>query len=103
MKNSILLTLSVVAILASGCASTNGRLNGMWYKDMVDSGGATSEAGSKTGESCASSILGFVATGDASISAAKKAGGISKVSSFDHKDFSILGFYASTCTVVHGN
>lgn len=98
-----LMTLAALAIVATGCALGGGRVNGSWYKDAIEAGGATSETGSKSGEACASSILGIIATGDASVAAAKKAGNISKVSSFDHKDFNILGLYATTCTVVHGN
>ncbi|HVJ89374.1 MAG TPA: TRL-like family protein [Labilithrix sp.] len=51
---------------------------------------------------CASSILGVVATGDASLEAAKAAGGITQVAHVDHDNFSVLGVYAKTCTIVVG-
>ena len=47
--------------------------------------------------------LGIIATGDASIDAAKKAGGITNVASVDHDSTSILGLFATFCTVVKGN
>ena len=46
--------------------------------------------------------VGLIATGDASIDAAKKHGSITKVSSVDHSSTRILGYYAKFCTVVTG-
>ena len=51
----------------------------------------------------ATNILGLIATGDSSIDAAKKAGGIKDVSSVDHDSTSILGLFGTFCTVVKGN
>lgn len=59
----------------------------------------------KTGESCATVVLGSVAWGDASIAAARNAGKISKISAVDYKIFSILRnymVYHKTCTLVTG-
>jgi hypothetical protein len=69
----------------------------------VEAGGEN-RASTKEGVACASSILGLVATGDASLDAAKKAGGISTVNSveYDASAF-IFGVYTEVCTVVHGN
>jgi hypothetical protein len=47
-------------------------------------------------------VLGAIATGDASIEEAKRAGGITQIAFVDHEQFSILGIYATTCTIVHG-
>ena len=46
--------------------------------------------------------LGAVAMGDASVTAAKSAGGITKVAHVDHDNFGVLGIYAKTCTIVTG-
>ncbi len=54
------------------------------------------------GEACATSILGVVATGDASIDTAKKNGGVAQVTAVDHHTKSILGVYAKFCTIVYG-
>jgi hypothetical protein len=56
----------------------------------------------KMGEACSTGFVGMVALGDASIAAAKKAGGITDVHSVDLRTFSILGVYVQGCTVVHG-
>jgi hypothetical protein len=54
------------------------------------------------GEACATGILGLVAFGDASLAAAKKAGGISDVQSVEFGGLSILGIYTQGCTIAYG-
>ena len=71
----------------------------MDVKGPVDAEGAV---GGKEGMACASSILGWIATGDASISAAAAAGGIKTVTNVDHKSKNILGIIAEFCTIVQG-
>ena len=98
--------LVALAMGAFGCGMVsggNGSLSGFIYTDY-SMGGAlgASQVDSKTGEACASTILGWVATGDASIEAAKKDGKITEVSYVDHNVSNILGIYATSCTVVHG-
>lgn len=57
----------------------------------------------KHGESCASSVLGLVAWGDASIDTARKAGDIKTIAAVDYSDFDILGLvYTKTCALVTG-
>jgi hypothetical protein len=60
------------------------------------------KTGDKAGQACATGILGLVATGDASLDAAKKAGGITEVHSVEFKGMNVLGIYTQGCTVVHG-
>lgn len=62
----------------------------------------TAKTGDKSGESCAAGYLGLVAIGDASLAAAKKAGGISEVHSVDFHGTNILGIYTQGCTEVRG-
>ena len=61
-------------------------------------------AGAITGEACAISILGLVATGDWSVDAALRAAGAEgktlKNVAIDHPVFSILGLYGKFCTTV---
>lgn len=103
--NTKLVTALLALLTASGCAMANGgnafATGGIYsgYKSPGQIG--TGQAG-KTGEACISSILGVVATGDASVEAAKKAGGITQVSHVDHEQFGVLGVYATSCTIVHG-
>ena len=55
-----------------------------------------------TGKSCAYSVLGLVAWGDASINAAKNAGQIKQVASVDFDTFNLVGISGSFCTIVSG-
>ena len=57
---------------------------------------------SKVGESSASGILGVVGVGDASLEAAMKNGGITKIHHVDHKVLSILCLYVKYTTLVYG-
>jgi hypothetical protein len=57
---------------------------------------------SKEGRACASNILGIVAVGDASITAAKRNGGIVAVASVDHDSLNVLAVYSRYCTIVAG-
>lgn len=98
-----LLFAGVLSTTLVGCATAHSPVSGFWYTN-VKGGIQATEAygGTARGESCASSILGIVATGDASIDTAKKAGGIAQVVAVDHTSNSILGVYAKYCTVVYG-
>jgi hypothetical protein len=92
-------SLGGCAMAAGGDTSVSGTIySGYKTGGAIGSGAAAA----KTGESCASSILGIIATGDASVAAAKSAGGIQQVSHVDHDVFSVLGIYAKSCTVVSG-
>ena len=96
---------AAVAMVLGGCAMAsggNGSLTGSIYSGYKMGGVVGSGQGTKTGEACANSILGVAAMGDASISAAKAAGGITQVAHVDHDNFSVLGVYAKTCTIVVG-
>lgn len=91
--------------LTSGCAafSTRAPLTGFIFSDVKAGENISSNSGAgKTGEACASSILGLVATGDASIATAAKSGGITKISYVDGYTNNILGVVAKYCTIVHG-
>jgi hypothetical protein len=100
-----LLTLAALATLTSGCAmSSNAPVTGGLYLGAKGATNATSnDVGAKTGESCATSYLGVIGLGDASVASAAKAGGITKISSVDSDNMGILGLYAKNCTVVSGN
>lgn len=96
-----------LTVALTGCAMANGGNGGATgfvytaYKMGGNIGSGT--GGSKTGQACATSILGVVAMGDATVAAAKTAGGITSVSHIDHDNFGVLGFYAKTCTIVVGD
>jgi hypothetical protein len=103
-----LLLLAVVAgfvVSVSGCAIPSGSpvyggLVTANVKGPVGMGDAAVKP-AKTGMAQASAIV-FFATGDCSIEAAMKNGGITKVHHVDCEAFSILGLYATYKTVVYG-
>lgn len=104
-KLNCLLVMAVVVGSLTGCAMPSNRLgHGGIYGDAIEPVAATSSSSAtKSGTACSSNILGIIATGDASIDAAKKAGGITTVSTVDVETSNILTFYASVCTIVHGS
>ncbi len=105
MRNVIAsLFLLTLAAASSGCAMAKSPVTGFIYLDTTAGENVSSnDVGAKKGEACATSILGWVGTGDASITAAAKAGGITKISHVDSTASDILGVYAEYCTVAYGN
>ncbi len=88
----------------SACAYAVSPVYGGLYTKMTGPWSVTSaQASTKMGKACANSILGLVATGDASIEAAKRAGNITAVSSVDFESTDVLFLYARFCTIVRGN
>jgi len=93
---------ALAAVFLSGCIAVRTPAIGLLYTEVygpVDAGG---RIGAKEGRSCAQSILVLVATGDASIKAAAKAGGITQINSVDHYTRNILGIMGEFCTIVRG-
>ena len=100
-----LMIMALALAGTSGCAFAsggNGFVTGAVYSGYRSPGQVGTAQTGKIGEACASSILGWIATGDASIEEAKRAGGITQIAHVDHEQFSILQGYATTCTIVHG-
>ena len=96
--------ISVAAFSLAACQIVATPVAGWVLTDVKYGFNATDEKSApKEGKSCAKSILGWVATGDASIAAAKAAGGITTVASVDHSANQILGIVGDWCTIVRGN
>ncbi len=103
MKRTITLLVVLVAFVLGGCAAGVQPVTGMLYSDVKGAYGATeSPMYSKVGEATATSILGIVATGDASIEAACKSAGITKIHHVDYHTTNILGIYATHTVYVYG-
>jgi hypothetical protein len=104
LKLFALWTALIVGVAGiSGCMIVQTPVMGVLYTEAKYGDTATSAtAASKEGKACATSILGWIGTGDASISAAKAAGGITEVSSVDHTAKNVLGLFGEWCTVVKG-
>lgn len=102
-------TGGAMAVILFGCGGGVGYPVGSLYtgtqtphsmnRSEVSGPGKT---GDKHGEACATGILGIAAFGDASLDAAKKAGGITEVHSVEFHGTNILGIYGQGCTEVHG-
>jgi hypothetical protein len=103
MQLTKIFAIVLCAAWLTGCATAAAPTAGMLFTDVQ--GPVNSNEGSATsaqGEACAQNFLGLIAQGDASIEAAKENGGVSDVTTVDHKTKSILGLYAQFCTVVYG-
>jgi hypothetical protein len=101
MVGGVALVLAAAGL--SGCMSIATPAVGLIYTEVKYGDTATTATNStKTGKACATAILMLVATGDASIDAAKANGGITEVSFVDHTAKNILGIYGEYCTIVKG-
>lgn len=102
----LLLVIFLIAPLVSGCAATaRSPVTGGLYTNVDAPVTATSnvaEGEYKVGEASATSVLGLVATGDASIQAAMENGGITEIYHVDYETQSILGLYAEYTVMVYG-
>ena len=97
------IALLVAFVCLQGCASVITPARGTIYSDVKGPWTATSLSGStKVGSSSCTSILGIVAQGDASIEAAMRNGGITKIHHVDTHTYSILGVYAKLTVRVYG-
>ena len=107
MKNRAVISMTlfvVAAILFSGCAGVMSPATGIIYSSTDAPIAATMAASySKSGSASCSSILGIVASGDASITAAMKNGGITRIHHVDYHSTNVLAFYAKMTTTVYGD
>lgn len=102
MKYAVILLVG--GTLLSSCAIVRSPLTGFLYTSMKSPTAVTNNAGaSKVGTAEAMSILGIVATGDASIDAAAKAAGITKIHHVDEEATAILGIIAKYKIYVYGD
>ena len=104
MKKIAMFVAAMAVVVLSGCASVVPR--GMISSDMTLPITANSNMkGSKVGRASCTSIMGFVASGDASIDAAMRNGKIKKVSHVDWKVKSDipLGIKTVYTTIVYGD
>jgi hypothetical protein len=102
-KIKSILVMSIAAAMFTGCAIVKTPLTGFIYTDVKAPLTATNNSGStKVGTAKASSILGIVATGDASIETAAKSAGITKIHHIDEHGKSILGIVADYEVIVYG-
>jgi len=98
-----LLFLIFIAGFLSSCAYVMAPATGFIYTDLKAPFAVTDNtASSKVGTGEITSILGIVATGDASVETAAKAAGITKIHHVDYEAFNVLGIYAKYTIMVYG-
>lgn len=98
-----ILGLLFIVVVMSSCAVGKTPIIGAAYTDIKDGLAVTSNTGSsKIGTAKAVGYVGLVATGDASIEAASKQAGITRVQHVDYQTTSILGLYTTYTTIVYG-
>ena len=96
--------ISVAALSLAACQIVATPAAGWIVTDVKYGDSATTAtAATKEGKACTQSILGWVSSGDASVAAAKAAGGITTVASVDHSAHQILGIVGEWCTIVKGS
>ena len=89
--------------MQASCGIVKSPLNGGIYTDVKDGLAVTGNAGSsKVGTAQAMGILGLVAIGDASIQAAAKDAGITRIHHVDYESKSYVGVYNLYTVVVYG-
>ena len=103
-KTSILAAACAAAVLFTGCISAPFTPPMGLYTEISAplSTEGTIDVGAKKGEATAKTILGLVATGDCSIAAAAKNGGLTTIKHIDYKYKNILGIVQETTVVVYG-
>ena len=100
---SVLVIFSVGVLLLSGCA-TPFPLGQVYTQISSPSAvGDGSIAYTKVGTAKSTSILGLVATGDASIKKASENGGITRIKFVDYKADNFLGIVGTYTTTVYGD
>lgn len=104
MKKTIgLVAIIAVTLLVLGCATPypyGALYTGIKSPVAVGSGDLSY---TKIGTATSTSFLGLIATGDASIEAAKANGGIREVKFVDYKSENILGIVGTYTTTVYGD
>jgi hypothetical protein len=110
MKTQILAAATVVSAMAllSGCAGfaffpKPTGVGSLYSATQLGEQVRDNKVGSKTGESCAMSILGLVTMGDASVNTAAKAAGITTIGAVDNDFTNIIGVYSKYCVRVNGD
>jgi hypothetical protein len=98
----VLFSIALGALLTS-CAGVKSPIMGAAYTSVKDGLLVTGNSGSsKVGVAEAVGYVGLIALGDASIQAAAKSAGITKIHHVDYESSSILGIINNYKIVVYG-
>ncbi len=105
MKNLKLLVMAGIAtVLLSSCGAFAGApvYGGLYMEVEAPFTATDNTVGNKVGTGKATSYLGLIAMGDASINTAAKKAGITKISHVDYVSKNILGIVATWEIYVYG-
>jgi len=97
-----------VVVGISGCMIVESPIRGVvgtevkWGEEVTGKTSSPDPGAMKEGKACAESILGLMARGDATVSAAKQNGGIKEVYNIDHSARNFFGIVGEWCTIVRG-
>ncbi len=107
MKKAVLLLGLVLVFGAVGCYAGVGTMTHtpglLWADASYPLMAGAGSIGDKVGMAEATSYLGLVALGDASVKTAADRGKITKIAAVDCKVYNVLGVYAKYTTIVHGD
>ncbi len=96
-----ILAIAAATIMMTGCVKAP--IIGGLYTDVKDGVAVTNNAGSsKVGTATARGYVGVIALGDASIQAAAKSAGITRIHHVDYQAKSYVGAYTEYTTIVYG-
>jgi len=97
-----ILAFAFAAAVCAGCAKTP--VLGGIYTDVKDGMAVTGNAGSsKVGTAEVKGYVGLVALGDASIQAAAREAGITRIHHVDYQTKSYVGVYTIYTVIVYGD
>ena len=101
---TLLILVLAVSYLTGCIAYSTSPVTGALYTDVKAPITATASgaAALKSGSATVTSVLGLIATGDASIETAAKIGGITKIHHVDYSSKNWLGIYAVYTVTVYG-
>jgi hypothetical protein len=100
-----ILAILFCSLFLGACANVSAPVNGLVWTNVKAPLAATNDDTKPTlvGRAEATSILGIIATGDASIEAAARNGGITHIHHVDYESHNFFGVVATFTTVVYGN
>lgn len=99
------ITVLFLAVLLGGCASATMPVTGTMYANIKAplTATASTDEPQRVGRASVRSILGIVASGDASIQTAARNGGITEIHHVDYESQNFFGVLAEYTVVVYGN
>ncbi|WP_111657960.1 TRL-like family protein [Isoalcanivorax indicus] len=99
------LLAAIAAAFLSGCATAHMPVTGFMYGNVKGPMTATAapEEATRVGRASVRSILGIIASGDASIHTAARNGGIREIHYVDYESQTFFGVLAEFTVVVYGN